>query len=162
MSLLLLLAFPFLLLFFLTKHKKKPTRIPPGPKGLPIVGNLHQLNDSTLFLQLWQLSKKYGPLFSVKLGSRPAIVVSSPKLAKEIMKNHDLEFCGRPSLLSQQKLSYEGHEIIFSPYNEYWREIKKIVVVRVLSSVRVSKFAYIRQFEVHQMINKIKQHALQI
>ncbi|KAH1266466.1 Cytochrome P450 83B1 [Glycine max] len=104
-------------------------------------------------------SKKYGPIFSLQLGLRPAIVVSSPKLAKEVLKKHDLEFSGRPKLLGQQKLSYNGSGIAFSSYNEYWIEIRKICVVHIFSSKRVSSFSSIREFEVKQMIKKISGHA---
>ena len=107
LSLILLLPLPALLLFFFHKYKaiKRPIN-PPGPKGLPIIGNLHQLDNSVLHLQLWDFSKIYGPLFSLRLGTRLAIVVSAPKLAKEVMKNHDLEFCGRPMMVGQKRLSY--------------------------------------------------------
>ncbi|XP_020235880.1 cytochrome P450 83B1 [Cajanus cajan] len=159
--LILCLTLPLLLLFFFQYLRafKNPS-LPPGPRGLPIIGNLHQLNNSSVFhLLLWQLSKKYGPLFSLQLGLRPAIVISSPKLAKEIMKNHDPEFCGRPKLFGQQKLSYNGLEMIFSPYSDFWREIKKLCVFHVLSPRRVSGFSSIRHYEVKQMMKKISMHA---
>ncbi|RDX68442.1 Cytochrome P450 83B1, partial [Mucuna pruriens] len=158
--LVLCLTLPVFLFFFFQYRRtyKNPPR-PHGPRGLPIIGNLHQLDNSILHLQLWQLSKKYGPLFSLQLGLRPAIVVSSPKLAKEVMKNHDLECCGRPKLLGQQKLSYNGLDISLSTYGDYWREIRKLCVVHVLNSKRVSSFSSIRHFEVKQMMKKISTHA---
>ncbi|KAG5053863.1 hypothetical protein JHK85_006373 [Glycine max] len=160
LPLVLCLTLLVLLLFFIRNLRTfKNPPLPPGPKGLPIIGNLHQFDSSILYLQLWQLSKKYGPIFSLQLGLRPAIVVSSPKLAKEVLKNHDLEFSGRPKLLGQQKLSYNGSEIAFSPYNEYWRQIRKICVVHIFSSKRVSSFSSIRNCEVKQMIKKISGHA---
>ncbi|BAT97688.1 hypothetical protein VIGAN_09120700 [Vigna angularis var. angularis] len=155
----LCLLFPLFLLFFkyLTTFKSPP--FPPGPRGLPILGNLHQLESSSLHMQLWQFSKKYGPLFSLQLGLRRVIVVSSPKLAKLVMKDHDLECCDRPKLLGQQKLSYNGLDVAFCPYSEYWREIRKLCVVHVLSSKRVSCFSSLRHFEVKEMIRKISMHA---
>jgi len=110
-------------------------------------------------MQLRELSKKYGPLFSLQLGLRQAIVVSSPKLATAVMKDHDRECCPRPKLLGQQKLSYNGLDLAFCPYTEYWREIRKLCVVHVLSSKRVSCFSSLRHFEVKQMIEKISMHA---
>ncbi|XP_061363142.1 cytochrome P450 83B1-like [Gastrolobium bilobum] len=158
--LLLCLTLPLLLLFFFHKHKTiNNPPLPPGPRGLPIIGNLHQLDNSVLYLQLSTLSKIYGPLFSLQLGSRPAIVVSSPEIAKKVLKNNDLVFSNRPKLLGQQKLSYNGLEVVFSPYNDYWREIRKICVVHIFSSKRVSCFYSTREFEVKQMIKKISGHA---
>ncbi|TKY63680.1 cytochrome P450 family 71 protein [Spatholobus suberectus] len=141
LPLVLCLTLPVLFFFLIQNLRtfKKPP-LPPGPKGLPIIGNLHQLDNSILCLQLWQLSKKYGPLFSLQLGLRPAIVISSPKIAEEVLKNYDLEFSGQPKLLGQQKLSYNASEIAFSPYNEYWREIRKICVAHIFSSKCVSSF----------------------
>jgi len=152
---LLCYSLPILLLFFFQfcRSFKKPS-LPPGPRGLPIIGNLHQLNKTDLSLQLWQLSKKYGPIFSLQLGLRPAIVVSSPKLAQELWKDHDHVVSDRPKLVGQQKLSYNGLEMIFAPYGEFWREIRKTCVTHVLSSTRVSGFSSIRQFEVKQLIIK--------
>nr|ACU18750.1 unknown [Glycine max] len=160
LPLVLCLTLPVFFLFFIQHLRafKKPP-LPPGPKGLPIIGNLHKLDNSILCMQLWHLSKKYGPIFSLQLGLRKTIVISSPKLAKEVLKNHDLEFSGRPKLLPQQKLSYNGSEIVFSPYNEYWREMRKICVAHIFSSKRVSSFSSIRKFEVKQMIKTISGHA---
>ncbi|XP_019462537.1 PREDICTED: cytochrome P450 71A1-like isoform X1 [Lupinus angustifolius] len=157
---LLCLTLPILVFFFIHNHKNnKNPPSPPGPRGLPIIGNLLQLDNTKLHLQLWNLSKKYGPIFSLQLGSRPALVISSPKLAKEVLKNHGLVFSGRPSFLGQQKLSYKGLEIFFSPYSDYWREIRKICVVHIFNSKRVTSFSSIRQYEVKQMIKTISRHA---
>ncbi|CAJ1949726.1 unnamed protein product [Sphenostylis stenocarpa] len=158
--LILCLALPLLLLiFFQNRRNLNKWHLPPGPKGLPIIGNLHQLDSSILYLQLWQLSKKYGPLYSLKFGLRRAIVVSSAQLAKEVLKDHDLECCGRPKLLGQQTLFYNGSEVIFSTYGEFWREIRKICIVHVLSYRHVSRFAPIRQHEVKNMMKKISRNA---
>ncbi|XLT47917.1 hypothetical protein HN873_040521 [Arachis hypogaea] len=158
--LILCLTLPLFIFFFFQKqtHNKKKD-FPPGPRGLPIIGNLHQLDNSSLYLQLFEFSKKYGPIFSLQLGLRKAIVISSPELAKEALKNHDREFAGRPNLIGQQKLTYNGLGITFSPYNEFWRETRKICVAHVLSSRRVTSFSSIRKFEVKQWIKKISSHA---
>ncbi|KAK7293268.1 hypothetical protein RJT34_16131 [Clitoria ternatea] len=157
----LILAFPFLLLllsFLKYKTCKKATHAP-GPKGLPFIGNLHQLNSSTLYLDLYELSKTYGPIFSLQMGSRPTLVISSPKLAKEVMKTHDLEFCNRPSLTSPMKLSYNGLDMAFSPYRDYWRHTRKLSIIHYLSLKRVLMFSSIRKYEVTQLVKRISEHA---
>nr|GLL17721.1 cytochrome P450 83B1-like [Ipomoea trifida] len=127
--------------------------------GLPIIGNLHQFDSAELHVFLWKLSKKYGSLMRIKLGSREAVVISSATMAKEALKTNDLAFSSRPSFIGQQRLTYNGLDIGFSPYGEYWREIRKISVLHLFSLKRVKQFQPIREDEVSQMINRISKLA---
>ncbi|WCJ37206.1 cytochrome P450 family 71 subfamily B polypeptide 34 [Euphorbia peplus] len=157
---LVLVLVPIFLLFLLQKHKTRRRNVklvPPGPKGLPFIGNLHQLDNSNLPFYFWRLSKTYGPLMSLKLGYRQVLVVSSAKMAKEVMKTHDLIFCSRPSFLSQKKLSYNGSDIALSPYNAYWREIRRICIVHLFNSNKVQSFRPIREHHVSSMIRQISE-----
>lgn len=143
-----------LLLFKLKRHKQ--FRSPPGPKGLPIIGNLHQFDASKPHVYLAELAKTYGPIVRLRIGRVSIVVVQSSKLAKEVLHTQDLNFCSRPSMIVFQKLSYGGLDIAFAPYGEYFREIKKISVVHLLSSKRVDSFAPILQDEVARLMRKIK------
>ncbi|KAJ0085843.1 hypothetical protein Patl1_09267 [Pistacia atlantica] len=156
MALLIILLFLPIFLFFLLQRQKKPksNRLPPGPRGLPLLGNLHQFDGSNP-KKVWKLSQKYGPLISLRLGSVPTILISSAKMAKEVLKTQDLVCCSRPALLGQQTLSYNGLDLVFSPYNDYWREIRKICVIHLFNSNRVQQFRPIREDEVSRMMEKI-------
>ncbi|CAN1163433.1 5-OH-xanthotoxin synthase [Linum perenne] len=153
-----LLVIPTILLFllFLNKHKKTSNVcLPPGPKGLPLIGNLFQIDPSAPHRYLWKLSQIHGPLMTLKQGRVSIIVVSSAKMAREIMKTHDLIFSNRQSITGQQKLSYNGQDVAFAPYDSYWREMKKICIVHLFNSHRVKSFHSIREFEVSKMVEKI-------
>ncbi|OAY50613.1 cytochrome P450 83B1 [Manihot esculenta] len=156
--LIFLLLLPIFLLFLLKIHIRKP-RLPPGPKGLPLVGNLFQLDNSNIQKHLWQLSKQYGPLMSLRLGFKQTLIVSSAKMAKEVLKTQDLEFCSRPPLLGLQRLSYNGLDLAFAPYDAYWREMRKICVVYLFNSNRVQEFRPIREDEVSRMLENISKVA---
>ncbi|KAK2980498.1 hypothetical protein RJ640_022500, partial [Escallonia rubra] len=156
----LLLGLPILLLFLVPRCRTTGgTRSAPGPPGLPFIGNLHQLDNSALHRQLWQLSKKYGPIMSLRLGLVPTLVISSAGMAKEVFKTNDLAFSGRPTFLGQQKLSYNGLDMAFSPYNDSWRELRRVFVLYLFSSKRAQSFRPIRQEEVSRMVNKISKLA---
>ncbi|XVE94597.1 hypothetical protein REPUB_Repub02eG0022200 [Reevesia pubescens] len=155
-----LLAPIFLFIFLKPRNSNGQKLLPHGPPGLPLIGNLHQLDSSAPHVYLWRLSQKYGPIFSLRLGSKPTIVVSSAKMAEEIMKTHDLDFCSRPPNRGLQKFSYNGSDVAFSPYNAYWREIKKICVVHLLNPNRVQLYRPIREFEVSQMIENISKSSI--
>ncbi|XVF36028.1 hypothetical protein REPUB_Repub19eG0023000 [Reevesia pubescens] len=152
-----LLALPFFL-FILLKHRNNGNlNLPPGPPGLPLIGHLHMqmLDNSAPHIFLWKLSQKYGSLMSLQFGFRSILVVSSAKVAKEVMKTHDLDFCSRPTLLCAQKITYNCSDLAFSPYNAYWREIRKICVVHLFNSNRVQLYRPIREDEVARLIEKI-------
>ncbi|KAK4732887.1 hypothetical protein R3W88_025875 [Solanum pinnatisectum] len=86
-------------------------------------------------------------------------VVSSANLTKEVTQIQDLAFCSRPSILGQQKLSYNGQDIAISPYNDYWKEIRKICVFHLFSLKKVQYFRPIRKDEVARMIKQISMQA---
>ncbi|XP_049344291.1 6,7,8-trihydroxycoumarin synthase-like [Solanum verrucosum] len=154
------ISLPIILIFLLHKTKmSRKTIVPPGPLGLPFIGNLHQFDCLNPRLYFWKLSQKYGKIFSLKIGSVTMVVISSAKLAKEVTQIQDLTFCSRPSFVGQQKVSYNGTDICFSPYNDYWREIRKICVVHLFSLKKVQLFRPIREDEVSRMIKKISQQA---
>lgn len=123
---------------------------------LAIIGNLHHLYDGLPHCVLQHLSSQYGPLLMfLQLGSRPTLVVSSAEMAMEVFKTHDLIFSGRPALHVAKKLSYECVNLSFAPYGEYWREVRKIVILELLSPKRVQMFQSVRDEEVGLMIDSI-------
>ncbi|ONK57597.1 uncharacterized protein A4U43_C09F2120 [Asparagus officinalis] len=149
------LASLLLLLLLLLIHKgKQHHKLPPGPKKLPLIGNLHQLG-STPHRSLWLLSQKHGPLMHLQLGPRPTLVVSSAEMAREVLKTHDLDFCSRPHLIAPNKYSYNSSDISFAPYGEYWREMRKVCTLKLFSAKRVESFRGIREEEVSLTLQSI-------
>ncbi|XP_057977211.1 cytochrome P450 71A1-like [Malania oleifera] len=150
-----LLALPISLFFLLPRHRSNGR--PPGPPGLPLIGNLHQLTTSAPHIRLHRLSAKYGPLMSLTLGSVPAVVISSARVAKEVLKTHDVAVSGRPSMLGQQKLSYSGRDLAFTPHGDYWREVRKICTLHLFSTKKVLSFRSVREEEISRMLEKISE-----
>lgn len=139
---------------WLNKKNQGKKRLPSPPK-LPILGNLHQLGKAP-HRSLYYLSQKYGDLMLIHLGSKPTIVVSSAKAACEIMKTHDVIFSNRPKSIAANKLTYKGRDVAFANYGEYWRQMKSICVLQLLSTTRVRSFRAIREEETALIIGKIK------
>jgi cytochrome P450 len=151
----------FLFMFVATKMvrnlkiKSSPPNLPPGPWKLPIIGHIHHLVTSTPHRKLRDLAKIHGPLMHLQLGEIFAIVVSSPEYAKEVLKTHDVIFASRPKIIALEILSYEFTNIGFAPYGNYWRQLRKICAMELLSQKRVSSFQPIREEVFTNLIKKI-------
>ncbi|VVB04117.1 unnamed protein product [Arabis nemorensis] len=154
----------FLTLLFLTCllltffKRKKHQRLPPSPPGFPIIGNLHQLGELP-HQSLWTLSKKYGPVMLLKFGRVPTVIVSSSETAKQALKIHDLHCCSRPSSAGPRELSYNYLDIAFSPFDEYWKELKKMCVQELFNVKRVHSIQPIKDEEVKKLIDSVAESA---
>lgn len=115
MNFLVVLASLFLFVFLMRISKAK--KLPPGPRKLPIIGNLHQIGKLP-HRSLQKLSNEYGDFIFLQLGSVPTVVVSSADIAREIFRTHDLVFSGRPALYAARKLSYNCYNVSFAPYGK--------------------------------------------
>ncbi|KAH7652950.1 Costunolide synthase protein [Dioscorea alata] len=152
---LLSLVTPLLLLAFNFKLRSRGRKLPPGPWRIPVIGNLHQLGKLP-HRSLRHLAEKHGPVMHLQLGQIPAIIVSSPEVASEIMKTRDLEFCSRPSSAVLMKFSYNGLDISFSKYGEHWRQMRRLATLGIFSMKRVQSVRSVRDEEVHVLIQSIR------
>ncbi|KAH0690296.1 hypothetical protein KY289_017654 [Solanum tuberosum] len=151
-----LLVFIFVLhnCLFTTFNDNK--KLPPSPRKLPIIGNLHQLGLHP-HRSLHKLSKKYGAVMLLHLGSMPVLVASSVDAARDILRTHDLVWSTRPKSSITDGLLYGSKGVAFSTYSEYWRQVRSVIVLHLLSNKRVQSFRDIRVEETSNMIENIRQ-----
>ncbi|XP_051207547.1 cytochrome P450 71A1-like [Lolium perenne] len=137
-------------------RKESVHALPPSPPALPIIGNLHKLGGIHLHRTLQALARRHGPLFLLRVGSVPLVVVSSASVAEVVLKTQDHIFCNRPQQYTARGLLYGCRDIAFSPYGEQWRQIRRVAVVHLLSLKRVDSFRALRVEEVSRFVQRIR------
>ncbi|XP_010907203.1 premnaspirodiene oxygenase [Elaeis guineensis] len=152
------LAFLFSSFFFalvvLKAAKSTAMKLPPSPPKLPIIGHLHRVLGYIPHRALRDLSRRHGPVMLLKLGQVDQVVISSREAAREIMQTHDLIFATRPRLFIPEML-FRCSDIAFAPYGNYWRQMRKICTVELLSAKRVKEFAAPLQEEILNLVGNI-------
>ncbi|XP_027924548.1 cytochrome P450 CYP736A12-like [Vigna unguiculata] len=96
---------------------------------------------------------------SLKLGQVPAIVVSSPQTAELFLKTHDIVFASRPRTQASEFLSYGNKGMAFCEYSAYWRHVRKVCTVQLLSVSKVEIFAPLRREELRVLVKSLKNSA---
>ncbi|KAI3966759.1 hypothetical protein MKW92_025067 [Papaver armeniacum] len=138
------------------KNKTNSKRSPPGPPGLPLIGNLLDLgyNYRAVLKRLVELQKKYGPVFMLRMGPVNMLVISSTDAAMELFKNHKA-FCDRPPVQALQP-SYDGYYVTpWSPYGPMWRMNRRIYATLFSRTAMNDTLGKRRQF-----VDQIKQWIL--
>ncbi|NP_001295668.1 uncharacterized protein LOC105629802 precursor [Jatropha curcas] len=149
--------FSFLLfLLVLLKVSKKLCKDnsipPPGPWQLPFLGNIFQLAGYQFHIRLSELGQTYGPVMGIKVGQVPFLIVSSPEMAKEVLKVQDPTFVDRPVVLAAELVMYGGHDIVYAPYGDQWRQMRKFCTLELLSTKRVQSFRSVREEEAGEFV----------
>ncbi|KAF3964599.1 hypothetical protein CMV_011128 [Castanea mollissima] len=153
----------FMFIFFLIWISRRVQRtaskdkvLPEASGAWPLIGHLHQFGGSTpAHIALGNMAEKYGPIFTIWLGVHRTIVVSSWEIAKECFTTNDKAFANRPKSSAQEILGYNYAMIGFSPYGPYWRQVKKMATLEVLSNYRLETLKHIREAEVNDSIKEI-------
>lgn len=99
--------------------------LPPEPPSWPLIGHFHLFaGASHPHRVLHQLALEYGPILYLRLGGRPVLLISSPEMAREILKTHDLNFASRPVASCFQRMGFIEGSIGISPYGPRWRQLR--------------------------------------
>lgn len=119
------LCLVYLILKFFQTEIPEGLRCLPGPKPLPIIGNLLEIGSKP-YQTLTAMSKHYGDVFQIQIGMRPVVVLSGSETVRQALIKQGEDFAGRPDLYSFQFIS-EGKSLAFSTDQAgVWRARRKL------------------------------------
>ncbi|CAN0924813.1 Cytochrome P450 84A1 [Linum grandiflorum] len=152
----LVLLFVFLvmiIILFLRHGRSSRLPLPPGPRGLPIIGNMLMMDQLTHH-GLAKLAKQYGGLFHLRMGNIHMMTVSTSDIAKQVLKVHDNIFSNRPANIAINYLTYDRSDMAFAHYGPFWRQMRKITVMKLFSRRRAESWDSVRD-EISYMVQTV-------
>ncbi|XWS25701.1 hypothetical protein CRYUN_Cryun27aG0090100 [Craigia yunnanensis] len=139
-SYVVLLAITILFLYNKLKSSSSGKAAPQAGGAWPIIGHLPLLAGPLApHISLAALADKLGPVFTIRLGVHQALVVNASDVAKEIFTTNDMAVSSRSKMAAAEHLGYNYAMFGFSPYGQYWREMRKMTMLELLSNHRIDQ-----------------------
>jgi len=138
--------------------KRKRENLPPGPRPLPIVGNLLALNPQNPIETFFNWHIKYGDIYKLQFGSHPVIVINSPELWKEAFVSQANVFNGRYSVISMEHITFGFKEVGFSS-GDYWKNIRKVFISSLQSGSQMARLPVVVEENMKKYIYSILEPA---
>ncbi|KAL2753849.1 hypothetical protein ACRALDRAFT_1081130 [Sodiomyces alcalophilus JCM 7366] len=101
--------------------RRSSTPLPPGPKPLPLIGNIHQLPKSLQWLHLYYMSKQYGPVMHLSMAGKPLIVLSNHQSAHDLLNKRGARYSDRPRMIMAGEMVTKGMHTLIRPYDEQYK-----------------------------------------
>ncbi|KAI3520174.1 hypothetical protein L1887_09432 [Cichorium endivia] len=156
----LLLFFPCVFIYII-RRSTPSIKLPPGPPRLPLIGNLLQVfGKNGIHQNIWNLSQTYGPTMLLHFGTQPVLVISSSEMACQVLKTQDQKMCTRPYSKASKRLTFNYMDVAFAPYNDHWRDMRKILVSEFLGAKRSRLYKNILEIEMEGVVNSLSLHSL--
>ncbi|KAJ7444582.1 cytochrome P450 [Mycena galericulata] len=139
--------------FLLRKVGAREEGLPPGPPTVPILGNLHIFPNEHPHFKFTEWARKYGGIYSVKLGPGTAIIITDPAVVKELLERRGADTADRPDSHIGDLVS-SGLSMGFAHYTDTWRTQRRITHA-ILTPQAAARHLPIQQTEATQLLHDI-------
>ncbi|KAJ7176867.1 cytochrome P450 [Mycena filopes] len=124
--------------------------LPPGPPTIFLLGNLHVFPT-----EFTEWARKYGGIYSLKLGTGTAVVLTDAAAVKELMEKRSGATVDRPPM-HVADLVAGGLNMVLARYTENWRTLRRTAHA-ILTPQASARHLPIQKAEATQLLHDILQ-----
>ncbi|EKM55855.1 uncharacterized protein PHACADRAFT_209373 [Phanerochaete carnosa HHB-10118-sp] len=107
--------------------RRRPRSLPPGPRGLPVIGNARDVPKNFEWLTYDRWSREYdSDIIHLRMFGTTVIIINSMKAANELLNKRSSIYSDREHLVMTADLVGWDRDIGFMPYGDKWREHRRL------------------------------------
>ncbi|KAJ6491945.1 cytochrome P450 [Mycena sanguinolenta] len=137
------------------RGRKASARLPPGPRGLPLIGNLLDAPTEKHWVKFTELGDVWGDISSLKIFGKTLIIVNSVKVAEDLLDVRGAIFSERPVIPMGGELCGLNNALILSQYGDRVRTERKLFHQLFGTQAAATQFAPLISTEVHKLLSNI-------
>uniref|UniRef100_A0A0E0IPH4 Cytochrome P450 n=1 Tax=Oryza nivara TaxID=4536 RepID=A0A0E0IPH4_ORYNI len=135
-------------------------RLPPGPRPLPVIGNLLDVAGELPHRSLACVAERYGPLVTLRLGTMLAVVASSPATARDVLHRHGASITDRGTPDAWSTDGHDSNSIFAFPTRHHrWRALRRLGAEQLFSPRRVEEQRPLRRDAVRGLLRHVAELA---
>ncbi|KAJ7445114.1 cytochrome P450 [Mycena latifolia] len=150
----LLIAAAALSLYYLRTRNKRPP-LPPGPRGLPFVGNILDVPSGDLWIQFAKLGDVWGDISSLTVFGQTMVIVNSSEVAEDLLEAQGATFSDRPVIPMGGELIGFNNVLSLSQYGERVRTERKLFHQLFGSQSTIKPLTPLISSEIHRLLQNI-------
>ncbi|KAK7438570.1 hypothetical protein VKT23_017905 [Stygiomarasmius scandens] len=129
--------------------------LPPGPRKLPLIGNLLDMPSTQEWVTFAKWGELYGPISSVNVFGQTIVVVNDADLAKDMLDKHSAIYSDRPSIPMGGELVGWKNTLVLVPYGERHRNYRRLAHQLFGNGATMKAFHPVEEVETHRFLKRL-------
>ncbi|KAE9404451.1 cytochrome P450 [Gymnopus androsaceus JB14] len=143
------------LLFLRRIFGPKPSQLPPGPKGLPLIGNVLDMPTEKEWETFSQWGDAFGDICSVTVLGQPLIILNSAKVAVDLLDKRSSIYSDRPVLQMGGELVGWKNTLVLLPYSDRFKRYRRLFHNLIGSQATMRQYFPAEELETKKFLRRV-------